>query len=87
MIRLGRAIYWVGFVISMALLLMNVVPISVMLGLLEGAENGQPLVGMGILTFFGCTVLGVTWAVRYFTSGATGFSPRARGWYEDVADK
>lgn len=87
MIRFGRIIYWFGFVIGIGLLLMNVVPLAVMLGILEGAENGKPHVGMMILTFLGCSVLGTTWAFRYLTSGATGFSPRARGWYEDVTPR
>ena len=87
MIRFGRIIYWFGFFIGIAFLLMNLIPLSVMLGILEGAENGQPHVGMGILTFLGCSVWGISWAVRYLTSGATSISPRARGWYEDVAPK
>jgi hypothetical protein len=83
--RISRAIYWVGMVVGCLFLMLNVVPISVMLGILEGAENGKPWVGMMILTFLGVVIWGVSWAIRYFTTGASGISPKDRGWYSDVA--
>ena len=82
--RFGRAVYWVGLVFGVGFLAMNVVPLSVMLGIHEGAENGEPWIGMMILTVLGLGIWGTGWVIRYFTTGATGISPKDRGWYTDV---
>lgn len=85
--RIGRVIYWVGLVVGCLFLLLNVFPISVMLGILPGAENSEdskPWIGMMILTTLGVLIWGISWAIRYFTTGATSISPKAKGWYQDV---
>jgi hypothetical protein len=83
--RFGRGIYWIGLVSGAVLLLLNLVPISVMLGIHSGAEGGEPWIGMMFLTSLGLLVWGISWAIRYLTTGATAISPKARGWYDDVA--
>lgn len=82
--RFGRGIYWIGLVLGCLFLLLNIVPVSVMLGILPGADNGKPWIGMLILTTLGLLIWGIAWAVRYLSTGATAISPKARGWYDDV---
>ncbi|MBT4039625.1 MAG: hypothetical protein HOH64_13665 [Rhodospirillales bacterium] len=82
--RFGRAMYWIGLVFGGFFLMLNVVPLSVMIGLLEGAENGKPWIGMVIVSVIGFGIWGTGWVIRYFTTGATGINPKDRGWYTDV---
>ncbi|NQV45550.1 MAG: hypothetical protein HQ501_11625 [Rhodospirillales bacterium] len=83
--RFGRGIYWIGLIFGAVFLVLNLVPISVMLGILPGVEGGKPWIGMMILTSLGLLVWGIAWAIRYLTTGATAINPRTRGWYDDVA--
>ncbi len=85
LMKFGRAVYWIGLVVGCLFLLLNVVPLGVMLGILPGAENGKPWIGMMILTTLGVLTWGISWAIRYLTTGATHISPKAKGWYQDVA--
>lgn len=83
--KFGRGIYWIGIVVGVFFLLLNLVPILVMLGLLPGAENGKPWIGMMILTTLGLTVWSVCWAIRFLTTGATSINPKTGGWYKDIS--
>lgn len=83
--KLGRAIYWIGLILGVFFLLLNFVPIFVLLGILPGAEDGKPWIGMVFQTSLGLFVWGISWAFRYLTTGATAISPKDRGWYDDVA--
>jgi len=83
--KCGRAIYWLGVIFGALFMLLNLVPISVMLGIIPGVENGKPWVGMAFQTALAGLVWGISWAIRYLTTGATAISPLARGWYDDVA--
>ncbi len=85
--RFGRVLYWFGLIVGGFLLLMNIVPFSVMLGILPGVEGGQPWIGVMFHTFFGCLVWGVCWGVRYLTTGAVSLSPFDKGWYSDVTKR
>ncbi len=83
--KFGRAIYWVGLVFGALFLLLNFVPVLVMLGILPGVEGGKPWIGMMILTVLGLSTWGISWMIRYLTTGATAINPKDRGWYDDVA--
>lgn len=82
--KFSRFLYWVGLIFGGIFLLLNIVPISVMLGILPGAENGKPWIGMMILSILGLGSWFIGWAFRYLATGAKSLSPKDKGWYQDV---